>query len=232
MGRNLFAAAMIGALSGAALLGAGCVGFQSYPPVGGDFASNNPNSSAMTELMIESMRWVRERHPSEGPYAISFPEGMLRKRTLQIVERIDDPEARAMAPGLETWPTYHIARIWVRGDEAEVDVFRPVMDLSAPDGQGAVHQAMTLSFRGGVQPWRVVSHRTWMIGALNTPPLHYLPDKDTQPLGPGSEAGSPYRSAAAGSTDSTGSAPPDMAQPRQDEQRAGAPDEADKPGGR
>jgi len=167
-------------------LGAGCVGYANYPPIEGSVARTDPNTAPMSELMVESIKWTVQRYPVKGDYAINFPDGLLRKRTLQLMERIDDPRAHPLTEETAHLPIYHVSRLRIRGGTADVDIHRPVGDLRDPEG-GQVHQAITLRLRGGMRAWRVESSRAWTIGAVQPPALSFMPEFDTGPLGPGSE---------------------------------------------
>lgn len=167
-------------------LGAGCVGYANYPSIDGAVERTDPNTAPMSDLMIESIKWTAQRYPVKGDYAINFPDGLLRKRTLQLMDRIDDPRAHPLTEETAHLPIYHVARIRIRGAMADVDILRPVGDLRGPEG-AMVHQAITLRLRGGMRAWHVESSRAWTIGAVQPPALSFMPEYDTGPLGPGSE---------------------------------------------
>lgn len=165
----------------------GCVGYNTYPPVPGQRAFTHPNSPAVHQLMSESLRWVVRRYPPDGEpgmlqpeveydeprLVINLPEGILRNVYLRVARNVGQG-AVPVTPETEHLPTYHVAQLWVRGDRAKVDVLRPVPGLVMRDGE-QVHQGITVHLRGGPRPWRVTTHRVWTIGAMETPPLTYLP---------------------------------------------------------
>jgi hypothetical protein len=65
----------------------------------------------------------------------------------------------------------------VSGDEAKVDVIRPIKGLNAgPEGR-PITQPITVRLRGGLKPWHVTSHNVWSFNSLPTPPLYYMPDR-------------------------------------------------------
>lgn len=173
----------------------GCVGHNVINPVAdGERGFSNPNSDPIPPLMIESIRWVVTRYPPEesaewsaggaplpdsgagipGPrFAINLPEGV----NALVYQRVADLVGFGAVPmqeGNESLPTYHIARIWVQGDEARIDVIRPIRGLNAGPESRPITQPITVRLRGGLQPWHVTSHNVWSFNSLPTPPLNYM----------------------------------------------------------
>ncbi|MCC6322060.1 MAG: hypothetical protein IT438_11565 [Phycisphaerales bacterium] len=193
--RNLALEPACTVLAAIALALPACVGYNSYnaPNAGADMTVKhgftNPNDDPFPPLMTESVRWVITRYPAvtnaewapplgvppEGSeFAVNLPVGtnnLVYKRT---VERIGYG-AVPMEPGRESLPTYHISRLWVNGDEAKVDIVRPVPGMVSADGHQAT-QGITVRLRGGLQPWHVTSHRVWEMNAMPIPPLNYVPE--------------------------------------------------------
>ncbi len=151
----------------------GCAGYNNYPPIEGDTAFHDTNSLLMEDLLVRSMRFTLDRYPARGEFAINLPARTGEDRAQSILARIKDPRAHMMTREVVDLPTYHVSRVWVRGDEAEVDIQRPVASLRGPDA-GPVHQTITLRLRGGLRPWRVESSRAWTVGAAQTPRLHFV----------------------------------------------------------
>jgi hypothetical protein len=179
-----------------ALAAPGCVGINVINPVAdGERGFSNPNSDPIPPLMIESLRWVATRYPPEesaewtsggaplpdagtgiaGPrFAINLPEGtnaLVYKRVAELVGFGAVP----MQEGNESLPTYHVARIWVQGDEAKVDIIRPIKGLNSGPESRPITQPITVRLRGGLSPWHVTSHNVWSFNSLPTPPLYYMP---------------------------------------------------------
>lgn len=169
----------------------GCVGYAVYPPQEGMRGFKNPNSDPLPTLMAESVKWVTVRYPassqaewSSGPavmpgqeakFVVNLPAGVNRQ-VYQSVVRNCGPGALAMEPGVESLPTYHVARIWVQGDDAKVDVIRPVAGVPGNAKESRqVTQGITLRLRGGLSAWRVTSHNVWTVGALPVPAINYVP---------------------------------------------------------
>lgn len=173
--------------------GVGCVGYATYPPMEGLRGFKNPNSDPLPRLMIESVSWVSTRYPptaaqewmappsvnaGEGAkFVVNLPAGVNRELYKSIAAKIS-PNCQPMEPGLESLPTYHVSRIWVEGDEAKVDVIRPVPGMKGNTKDSAqITQGITVRLRGGMQAWHVTSHNVWTIGAMPVPPINYVPEK-------------------------------------------------------
>lgn len=174
--RTVFGQTALGTLAGllAGML-SGCVGYTTYPAASWQVASDEMNGPPADEIMIESIEWAVDRYEagSGGSVAINLPD-VVRDRTYRIIAHQAGERVVPMQPGLEDLPTYHLVRLWVRGDKAEVDLLRPVNDLGAsPTGEQIV-QAVTLYIEGGLHRWRVERARHWNIGDDAVPPLHYL----------------------------------------------------------
>lgn len=173
----------------------GCVGYHVYPPEEGLTGISNPNSSPIPDLAVEALTWTATRYPPTGGYewtrtpaslpnsetkfVINLPSGFNELIYRGVARSVSDnvsATALPMEPGLESLPTYHVARFYVMGDEAKVDVIRPISGMpgNTPDST-PITQGITLHLRGGVSPWRVTSHTTWTPGALAVPPINYVP---------------------------------------------------------
>ncbi len=156
---------------------AGCVGYANYPPIDGNLATENPNSALIYDIQIAGLTWVSTRYSPQGDWVINFPEGMTRTRALQVLARVGDPDAQLLTQETQSLPIYHVTRIWVRGERAEMDVLRPVVDLLDPDGVPA-YQPITLTIEGGLQRWRMKSFQTWTVGSQEPPALNFLDEPE------------------------------------------------------
>jgi len=184
----------------ALLLAAGtmpsCVGYNVYPPMEGERGFTNVNSDPCPQVMTQALRWVALRYPPNADaewnqpssdnvganaFAINLPSGLNRRIAERIIKDVGNG-AQPMLAGAEKLPTYHVARISVRGDDAYVDVVRPVLGLSTGDSAQPITQAITLRLRGGIHPWEVTSHREWSFNSLQPPALNYL-EGETLPTG-------------------------------------------------
>ncbi|MBL8763515.1 MAG: hypothetical protein JNM07_04515 [Phycisphaerae bacterium] len=214
---------LLAAVAGAAL--PGCVGYNSYPPIEGDWAFHDPNSPPMSTIMTESVRWAAAQYPvyAEGEvaadrrFAINLPVGVRRYVYLDTV-RAAGPDAVPMSPEAEAagLPTYHVTRLWVRGDEGRADILKPIAIPSAKGGP-KLYQSVTVYLRSGTRAWRVVSHRMANLGAGNEPEIYYIPDD-------GTAAPAPIRSARPGAPRATpGDADAEMVDPGELEPPANSP---------
>ena len=164
------------ALVSVSLLGAaaGCVGHTTYPPLESDpsrsvLGLNAQNDFMARDVATAALHWAVRRYPVEGEYAVNMPAPMTPASQRAVLERLNEPRARLLTSETKSLPIYHLARIWVRGDEATVDVFRP-------EAGSGMDQAITLKLRGGVRPWRVVRTHQWMVGAQPAPALRLVDD--------------------------------------------------------
>jgi hypothetical protein len=180
----------LGVLAGASLavggLSACHVGYNVYPPMAGERGFTNVNSDPFPSVLTESLRWVTLRYPpnadaqwnqpsagnvGETPFAVNLPPTLEPAIAGKIVERIGNG-AQVLTPETQNLPTYHIARVWVQGDEAKVDIVRPIVGITPADKP--LTQGITVRLRGGMQEWHVTSHREWAFNALETPELHFV----------------------------------------------------------
>lgn len=166
----------------------GCVGYNVYPPMEGEKGFTNVNSDPFPPVITEALKWTILRYPPNAraewsqpaagnvgvtAYAVNLPLGMNRAIALRIVKNVGTG-AEPMLPGNEKLPIYHVARIQINGDDAKVDLVRPVVNV-AYTGQGKeVTQGLTLRLRGGLAAWHVTSHREWAFNTLQPPALNYL----------------------------------------------------------
>lgn len=162
------------------------VGYNVYPPMEGERGFTNVNSNPFPQVMTESLRWVTLRYPpnadaqwkqpsagnvGETPFAVNLPGALNGAIAGKIVENVGNG-AQVLTPETENLPTYHISRIWVNGDEAKVDIVRPIIGITPADKP--LTQGITVRLRGGMQPWNVTSHREWAFNALEIPELNYV----------------------------------------------------------
>lgn len=177
----------------------GCVGYSGHPepkPVG-DPTLSSPNVVSSKDVAATALEWVIKRYPPTGEDGRltmwrefeEAPAGADGTVVPRLAINIGDPDVRAstydelvrragrgavpLTPENESLPIYHVGRVWVEGDMATVDIFRPVVPW--PDGPAnqRAYQAITVRLRGGMKPWNVVAHRVWGIGATPVPPIVY-----------------------------------------------------------
>lgn len=74
-------------------------------------------------------------------------------------------------------PTYHIGFVRIRGDEAVVTVFRPVVSMGGQPMASATYQEIKLGLRGGLRDWSVDSIRPYGLGGRPAPETNfYVPE--------------------------------------------------------
>lgn len=156
------------ALAGFVLLLGGCAGYGSYPGIEGDQANHDPNTIWMQRTMAEALKQAAERHPVDGAYAVNLPEGMTLSRMEIVVSWLDDPDANLLTRETADLPRYHVKRIWIRAQHAEVDVLVPEPSAGGPEGE-PVYQPVTFYLEGGTRKWRVTGSRLWAIGSQEPP---------------------------------------------------------------
>lgn len=152
----------------------GCVGYTTYPAASWQVASEEMNGPPADEIMIESVKWAIERYESDSSkaIAINLPD-VVRDRTYRIIAYRAGERVLPMEAGREDMPTYHLTRLWVRGEKAEVDLLRPVDALGESPTGSPIIQAVTVYLEGGLHRWRVERARHWKIGTDAVPALHY-----------------------------------------------------------
>jgi len=167
---------------------AGCVGHNVYPPEAGERGFTNVNSDPFPPIITESLKWVALRYPPNEhaewnqpaagnvgvtAFAVNLPRGLNSDISERIIKNVG-LGAQPLIQGNERLPIYHVSRIWVQGDEAKVDIVRPVPNV-AFDGAGVpVTQGLTLRLRGGLKAWTVTSHRLWSFNSLQPPALNFV----------------------------------------------------------
>ena len=165
----------------------GCLGYNNIEPIEGASGWTNPNSPPVPTAMSTALRWVVDRYPpsDEGftghtttmPFAVSFPTTTRPEIGEMVLSQATLPHARPLTTDTESLPTYLIGRVWVRGDMATVDIFRPVPTLAKDKDGKPFYQCITVNLRSGLSPWRIVSHRVWSVGSVDVPLANYMTRK-------------------------------------------------------
>ncbi len=176
--RTVVIAAAMGAMAGG--LG-GCVGWATYPPEPGENARlSDPNELHMTDVMVVGFNQVIRKYPPAATPGQPLPaksltvnlppdlKPMIHKRTVSRIQG-----AVPLTPATEKLPTYHLVSMRVRGDEAQVNILRPVTDVAPSPSGEQVYQEIRVSLRGGVKYWQVVGVREWT-PVPASPELHYF----------------------------------------------------------
>ncbi len=164
-------------LAGLAVL-PGCVGYASYPRQADNKPWIDPSLPAFEDVLVASLQWAAKRYPPSaqgptGPFAVNLPPGIVEWRYRRIVEAVG-PDAAPLATDTAQLPTYHVREVKLRGDEARVELTRPVLTLGASPSGGVLYQDVTIRLRGGSERWHVVSDRPWTLGSAQAPAPNYI----------------------------------------------------------
>jgi hypothetical protein len=194
--RKLSALLLCGGLSAAAFTTTGCVSYANWPPVPDDTALNDPNAPATEDVMLAGLRWAVNKFPPEGSSARLAPPPPARKRgepapaaraAINLPEGVKPAVYRQIAEGAggtrggivpvtaetESLPIYHVGWVRIRGDEAYMTVFRPVVDIAGTATTQKTYQEIRLGLRGGLKPWEVFNVRPWDVGTRPAPAINY-----------------------------------------------------------
>lgn len=174
-------------LAGAALALPGCpsIGYVNYPPIPGDTISHSVNNPPVPQVLTAALGYIVRRYPpianakigeeSDAPFAINLPETMEQTVVQRIVGDCS-PYANALTASTKDLPTYHVARIEIRGGTAKIDIVRPVMTL--PDKPvSPLYQGINIELRGLSRAWEVTNVRQYPVGSPDMPPLTIVPEE-------------------------------------------------------
>lgn len=175
----------------------GCYQQSSYPeiPTSQGYAED-PNRPATEQAMVAALQYVGSRwtpgqrmydpkvEPRGLPYVnypcvINLPLGMRKVYYERIPAKIG-PQVLAATPenvalGL---PTFHVTRVWMRFNKAQVDVLRPMPEVGEGPTGKPVYQLITVHLEGGMKPWNVVYARSWPAGQISAPEYSFVPAVD------------------------------------------------------
>ena len=149
----------------------GCTAtYANYPAIGGDAAVNDPNSAPMPEVVEKSLVRVLEKYPSETACVINFPQGLEFGRAVAIRDAIADERVELASLSVSGLPTYHVQRVWVRGNRSRVEILVPT------DSSGESYDLVTVRLAArGFANWRVTDVRRWSVDDVVVPPLYGWP---------------------------------------------------------
>lgn len=178
-----------------------------------DFASHT-----VQNLLATCIRWAVEQSPppegaDDGWFAVNLPPGLTREQYIEVAQRIGE-RAAPLTPELEYLPTYHIGWVWMRGDHARVDVFRPVFALST--GGETVYQAITLHLTRRWASWRVERTQPWEPGVVELPAPYYLPPEEVPEGAAQVEGGAEAEAGEVPTMDAPGAAEPEPQEPSEE----------------
>lgn len=177
------------ALSAGALLTgtlSGCSGFGDYNP--GSPAQNienlpDPNQPNIQRVMTASLQYVISRYrqggTAEQAIAINLPPGMRQSNYITVANQVGknvQPVTDAII-NTNSMPIYHVGAIQLRGNNADVDIYRPLTELDPDPKTGKpVYQVIRVKLEGGLQPWRALIGRSYSPGAFEAPQYYTLPN--------------------------------------------------------
>lgn len=184
----------------AAGMGLGCATYANYPRIESAVAVDDVNIAPVPELMRRALTEVIGRDIrsgglgefSGGRWVVNFPEGMERGRAIRVVDAIGTTLLSQSGGIVGSEPSgavamYSVTRVWVRGDEALVEVIRPSLGGGVAvdrygrplevDGEGGTgFQRLEVRLRTGFKPWTVTSVRAWTPGLAPEPTVFGWPD--------------------------------------------------------
>ncbi len=164
----------------------GCAPYVTYPAEeAGRYAEGDVNAFPAPTVMRLGLNRVIALDRGEGrlragePVLVNLPQGTSRRTAQNVAENIarqSEVETLLVGqPGFEDAEPYSVTRLWLRGDEARVDVVRPV--AVGDEGQPR-YQRTTVRLRSGVKPWQVESVVDWPRGIADEPELFGWPEPD------------------------------------------------------
>ncbi len=172
--------------------------YTNYPEIPtAQTAKEDPNSPGSETAIIRAMQFVANRYTPGGPrvdatsaaeagkvtvdypLAISLPTGM-RKSYYERIARLIGPGVVPVSQEIldaHTPPVYYVTRVWMRRTEGQVDIMRPMEELSQGTEGKPIYQTITVRLvGGGLDPWRVVHARAWEPGIDPIPEPYFVPE--------------------------------------------------------
>lgn len=167
--RTFIACSVVSALLGLS----GCVSYTNVPePTSAPAfeSANNTQSIRATRAALEEVVYRYPMRDAQGRYSVNLPAGTTLESAIRIIEGL--PEGMVLPhEGMDdSIPMYHIGRIWIRANDAKVDVLYPARAFDGSAFTGTV----TVWLRGGMVSWRVTRVQHWAPGTIATPPV-YVP---------------------------------------------------------
>ena len=161
------------AVAGLALAGLfalpGC--YSNWPPVEG-YGQTELNNPSTRGVLAAAGRWALQRYKPATPVAFNMPAGLRRSGVLEVIASIGGGAQALTEETASTCTIYHLARINLTNDTAEMDVIVPV------GAGGGEYQMTQLRLTGRGAAWRVVVAREWETLVRPVPALAYLPASD------------------------------------------------------
>ncbi len=121
--KSTFMFVIASTITAAALTGCGAQ-YVNVPPIPGDVAFHNPNGSDVRTMEIAALKYVLQRTPPKGSFAIALPAGSTTDTQAYVMGRLPGGDAAAVVAG-DALPTYRVAQIQARNWNCQVDVIAP-----------------------------------------------------------------------------------------------------------
>ncbi|MBX3409386.1 MAG: hypothetical protein KF859_05820 [Phycisphaeraceae bacterium] len=157
--------------------------------------SEDPNSPAAELAIISSVQFVVRRYfpgsqqeestttqsvgraSVQDSFVLNLPRGM-RKSFYERIARQIGPNVMPMTEEAQqtALPVFYVTRVWMRFNQGQVDIMRPMLELPpGPDGK-PIYQTITCRLEGRFMNWRVVHARAWTPGLDPLPQPYFVPD--------------------------------------------------------
>lgn len=149
----------------------GCTAtYANYPAIGDDAAVNDPNSAPMPEVIERALVRVLRDSPPSTNFVINLPQGLERGKAEALRDALGDDRAELAALSVSGLPTYHVQKVWIRGNRGRVEILAPI--AGAEESYDIV--TVRLAARG-FSNWRVQDVRRWPGDDVTAPPLYGWP---------------------------------------------------------
>lgn len=169
-------------------LGAGsltaCSGYGRYDPVDrtADIDSlPDPNQPNIQRVYTAALKFVISRYRQGGeeqPIAINLPPGTRQSNYYTVASQVG-PNVQPLTQEIantNSMPIYHVGEIQLRGNNADVDIYRPTTELGPDPKTGKpVYVTVRVKLEGGLKPWRPLIGRSYPPGMLQPPQYYVLP---------------------------------------------------------
>ena len=157
------------------LLVGACAPVATYPARGDNAVSNDPNVAPMPAVVAAALSRAVRLYPVDGQYIINLPEGQSLKTAQRIHRDIGDEDGFLISSNAMKYPVYHVDRIWVRGDNAQVEVLCPIwpagtsLDTPAYERE---YRRVIFNLEGAFDAWSVSGVRSFDPGLVEPPQLY------------------------------------------------------------
>lgn len=164
-----------------------CSGFGNYEPSDREHDLSklpDPNQPNLQRVYTTALEYVISRYRQGGeqqPIAINLPPGTRQSNYLAVASQVGrnvEPLTQAIA-NTNSMPIYHVGAIQLRGNGADVDIYRPTTEIEPDPKTGKpVYQVIRVKLEGGLKPWRALIGRSYEPGMLEAPQYYVLPPTD------------------------------------------------------